>query len=72
MFSKIPALNYKKKIKVTFVDEEVLIGMVDHWTSPGDSENGVEELTIIPTEGKLKGQYINFDETEVKNIEVIE
>lgn len=71
MFSKTPLLDYKKKVKVTFNDDSVLIGIVDHWTSPGDSENGMEELTIVPTEGNLKGHYINFDETEVKEIEVI-
>lgn len=71
MFSKITSLDYKKKVRVTFVDDHVLIGIVDHWTSPGDSEKGLEELTIVPTEGNLKGHYINFDESEVKKIEVI-
>ncbi|ASV67582.1 MULTISPECIES: hypothetical protein [Cytobacillus] len=72
MFSKIPLLDSKAKVKVIFDDDSILIGVVDHWTSPGDSEKGVEELTIVPTQGNLKGNYINFDETEVKSIEVID
>lgn len=54
------------------MDEQILIGVVDHWTSPADSDEGVQELTIIPTEGKLKGRYVNFNEKEVKHIEAID
>ncbi|MFF2179408.1 hypothetical protein ACFVT8_23595 [Lysinibacillus sp. NPDC058147] len=61
-----------EKIKVTFTDNQTLIGIVDHWTSPADSEEGVQELTIKPIEGKLKGRLVNFNENEVNKIEIIE
>ncbi|MGE6602602.1 hypothetical protein ACQKEY_12830 [Lysinibacillus fusiformis] len=60
------------KIKVTFTDDQSLIGTVDHWTSRNDSEDDVQELTIKPTDGELKGQLVNFNENEVKKIEIIE
>ncbi|WP_461611944.1 hypothetical protein [Cytobacillus kochii] len=72
MFANIPLLDSKVKVKVIFDDDSILIGIVDHWTSPGDSEKNVEELTIVPIQGNLKGNYINFDETEVKSIEIID
>lgn len=59
------------KIKVTFTDDQTLVGIVDHWTSSNDSEDGVQELTIEPTEGKLKDQLVNFNENEVSTIEII-
>lgn len=59
------------KIKVTFTDDQTLVGIVAHWTSANDSEDGVQELTIKPTEGKLKDQLVNFNENEVSTIEVI-
>lgn len=61
-----------EKIKVTFIDNQTLIGIVDHWTSPEDSDDEVQELTIIPTEGKLKDQLTTFNEKEVKKIEIID
>ncbi|MFA1738452.1 hypothetical protein [Lysinibacillus fusiformis] len=60
------------KIKVTFTDDQFLIGIVDHWTSSNDSEDDVQELTIKPTDGELKDQLVNFNENEVKKIEIIE
>jgi len=60
-----------KKIKVTFTDEQTLVGIVDHWTSANDSEDGVQELTIKPIDGELKNQLINFNENEVSTIEII-
>lgn len=60
-----------KKIKVTFTDEQTLVGIVDHWTSANDSENGVQELTIKPIDGELKNQLVNFNENEVSKIEII-
>ncbi|MGE7951927.1 hypothetical protein [Lysinibacillus xylanilyticus] len=60
-----------KKIKVTFTDDQTLVGIVDHWTSANDSEDGIQELTIKPTEGNLQDQLINFNEKEVKSIEII-
>lgn len=72
MFSKIQDLDYGKKVKVVFDDGQILIGIVDIWTSAEDSEDGLEELTIIPTKGELEGQLINFKENEVKSIEVVE
>lgn len=59
------------RIKVTFTDEQTLVGIVDHWTSSNDSEDGVQELTIKPIEGKLKDQLVNFNENEVSTIEII-
>jgi len=59
------------KIKVTFTDEQTLVGIVDHWTSSNDSEDGVQELTLKPIEGKLKDQLVNFNENEVSTIEII-
>lgn len=59
------------KIKVTFTGDQTLVGIVDHWTSANDSEDGVQELTIKPTEGKLKDQLVNFNENEVSTIEII-
>lgn len=59
------------KIRVTFVDGQKLVGKVDHYTSAADSPDDVQELTIIPTKGEFKHQYINFHEDEVKQIEVI-
>ncbi|MGE7977351.1 hypothetical protein [Psychrobacillus sp. NPDC093200] len=61
-----------QRIKVTFIDDQVLIGIVDHWTPPGDSDDGIQELSIVPTEGKLKGRLVNFNENEIKSIELIE
>lgn len=61
-----------KKIKVTFIDDQTLVGIVDHWTSASDSDDGVQELTVKPTDGNLKGQLVNFNENEVNKIEVIE
>jgi len=60
------------KVKVTFIDEQTLVGVVDHWTSANDSEDGVQELTIKPTQGGLKDMLINFNENEVKMIEITE
>lgn len=61
------------KVKVTFVDNQVLIGKVVDWVIPGDSEDNLEELSIIPDEnqenGNLKGLRINFNETEVYKVE---
>ncbi|MEA0565016.1 hypothetical protein [Lysinibacillus irui] len=59
------------KLKVTFTDDQTLVGIVDHWTSSNDSEDGVQELTIKPTKGKLKDQLVNFNENEVSTIEII-
>ncbi|ODV55458.1 hypothetical protein [Lysinibacillus fusiformis] len=59
------------KIKVTFTDDQTLVGIVDHWTSANDSEDGVQELTIIPIDGELKDQLVNFSEDEVSTIEII-
>ncbi|MBD8521811.1 hypothetical protein [Lysinibacillus fusiformis] len=60
------------KVKVSFIDEQTLVGVVDHWTSASDSDDGVQELTVKPIEGNLKGQLVNFNENEVNMIEVIE
>lgn len=60
-----------KKIKVTFIDEQTIVGIVDHWTSANDSEDGVQELTIKPIDGELKNQLVNFNENEVSTIEII-
>jgi hypothetical protein len=59
-------------VKVSFIDNQVLIGKVHHWTPPGDSEEGIQELTIIPTDGDLKGRLVNFTESEVKEIKIID
>ncbi|KOP78649.1 hypothetical protein AMS59_12575 [Lysinibacillus sp. FJAT-14745] len=60
-----------KKIKVTFTDNQTLVGIVDHWTSAIDSEDGVQELTIMPVDGEFKDQLVNFNENEVEKIEII-
>ncbi|WP_107950936.1 hypothetical protein [Lysinibacillus parviboronicapiens] len=60
-----------KKIKVTFIDDQTLVGIVDHWTSANDSEDGIQELTIKPIDGELKDQLVNFNENEVSTIEII-
>ncbi len=64
--------NPGTKISVTFVDEHKLVGIVDHYTSVADSPDEIEELTIIPVDGKLKGRLVCFNETEVKHIKLIE
>ncbi|SHH54790.1 hypothetical protein SAMN02745135_01161 [Caloranaerobacter azorensis DSM 13643] len=67
-FSKIPQLDYGKKIKVTFIDGQVLIGIVNGFTARGDSENNLEELTIKTDQYP----YVGFNESEVKKIEIID
>lgn len=60
-----------EKIKVTFTDNQTLIGIVDHWTSSADSEDDVQELTIKPIEGELKGRLVNFNEKEIKKLKLL-
>lgn len=61
------------KVRVTFVNDKVLIGKVVDWVHPDDSEDDIEELTIepdrSPENGKLTGLYINFNVTEVLKTE---
>ncbi|KOY81295.1 hypothetical protein I6G82_02610 [Lysinibacillus macroides] len=63
--------NPGEKIKVTFTDDQTLIGIVDHWTSANDSDGDIQELTIKPIDGELKDQLVNFNENEVSTIEII-
>lgn len=67
-FSDIPQLDYGKKIKVTFHDGRVLMGVVNGFTARGDSENNLEELTIKTD----KYRYVGFNESEVKSLEIID
>lgn len=57
-----------KKIKVTFIDNQVLEGFCNTFTGKLDTEDELYDEITIETD---KHKYIGFNESEVKNIEII-
>ena len=57
-----------KKIKVTFIDNQVLEGFCNTFTGKLDTEDELYDEITIETD---KHKYVGFNESEVKNIEII-
>lgn len=57
-----------KRIRVTFTDGQVLDGYVKSYTSRVNSDINLEELTIETD----SNPYVEFNESEVKGIEIVE
>lgn len=57
-----------KKIKVTFIDDQVLEGFCNTFTGKLDTEDELYDEITIETD---KHKYVGFNESEVKNIEII-
>lgn len=58
--------------KVVFNDGQILIGKIIDYTSSWDNDDKNAYITIIPESGKLKGEYIECPESEVKFAEYLE
>lgn len=57
-----------KRIRVTFIDGQILEGMCNGFTGKMDTEDELyDEITIRTT----KSPYVGFNESEIKTIEVI-
>lgn len=57
-----------KKIKVTFIDDQVLEGFCNTFTGKLDTEDELYDEITVETD---KHKYVGFNESEVKNIEII-
>lgn len=58
-----------KKLKVTFVDGQVLTGFCNTFTGKMDTEDELYDEITIETD---KYPYVSFNESEIKSIEIIE
>lgn len=65
MMNLIP--YYNKTVNIVSTDGKVYIGKVSDYIYPEDNETGKESI-IIDTPG---GDYIEFDEEDIKTITVI-
>lgn len=57
-----------KKLKVTFVDGQVLTGLCNTFTGKMDTEDELYDEITIKTD---KYPYVSFNESEIKSIEII-
>ena len=57
-----------KKIKLTSVTGRMYVGIVDIFHEAEDNESGIASLSVEMADGT----YIDFDEPEIVNIEIIE
>lgn len=57
-----------KNIRVTFVDDDVLEGFCNTFTGKLDTEDEMYDELTIKTD---KNDYVGFNESEVKTIELI-
>lgn len=57
-----------KDIRVTFVDDQILEGHCNTYTGRLDTEDELYDEITIATD---KHQYIGFNESEIKSIEII-
>lgn len=62
---------FGKRVKVTFLSGNQLIGKIDDYTASIDNDDEGEYLTICPEEGKLKGEPVAFYENEIKTIAIL-
>jgi len=58
----------RKKVRITFTDNEIVEGFVSVVDDPESNDDGVESLTLTET-GISK--YINIKANEVRTIELI-
>lgn len=58
-----------KKLKVTFVDNQVLTGFCNTFTGKMDTEDELYDEITIKTD---KYPYVSFNESEIESIEIIE
>lgn len=58
-----------KKIRVTFTDGQILEGRCNTYTSKFDTEDELFDEITIETK---KHPYVGFNESEVKDIEIID
>lgn len=63
--------NRQARGKVVFYDGQVLIGKIVDYTSSWDNDDEGAYLTIIPESGKLKGEYVECPEDEVRMAEYL-
>ena len=56
------------KVSVEYTDGVKLTGIADDFTSSCDNDDEGDYLVIIPIAGKLKGEYVQANEHEVKTI----
>lgn len=59
---------FRKDIKVTFVDGQVLEGHCNTFTGKPDTEDELYDEITIKTD---KNPYIGFNESEIKSIEIV-
>lgn len=59
---------FNKNVKITDIDNEVWNGHVETYTPAIDSEEELDEISIRKKGGE---HLINFNESEIKSIEVI-
>ena len=57
-----------KKIKLTSVAGRIYVGIADIYHEADDNESGVASLSVEISDGT----YIDFDESEIASIEIIE
>lgn len=57
-----------KNIRVTFIDNTVLEGYCNTFTGKLDTEDELYDEITIKTD---KHQYVGFNESEIKSIEII-
>jgi len=57
-----------KNIKVTFVDNQILEGICNTFTPKLDTDDELYDEITIQTP---KSEYVGFNESEIKSIEVI-
>lgn len=58
--------------KVIFNDGQTLIGKIVDYTSSWDNDDEGAYLTIVPENGKLKGEYVECPENEVTEAKYLE
>ncbi|MFC6176951.1 hypothetical protein ACFQAV_08870 [Companilactobacillus huachuanensis] len=57
-----------KKIRVIFIDDQILEGTCNTFTPKLDTDDELYDEITIQTP---KSKYVEFDESEIKSIEVI-
>ena len=60
-----------KHVRVTFVDGQILTGIMNDYTTSADNDDEGELFGIRPESGSLKGQPVEFPPDEVSKIEVL-
>jgi small nuclear ribonucleoprotein (snRNP)-like protein len=62
---------YDKKVMIKYINGELFKGKVEDYNFPEDNDSGNESIIIRVENGKLNGKLVEFEENDIKEIQVI-